>query len=72
MLVLKLGSVSMLVILLGNGFHSEIVLGTKECKKENIRSQTLAQLPSLAACLTVLQAMGSGLGTRLGKHSFRV
>ena len=68
MWVLKLGSVSMLVILLGNRFHSEIVLGTKECEKENTRSQALAQLPSLAVRLTVLQATGSGLGTRLGKH----
>ena len=26
--------ISVLVILLGNEFHNEIVLGTKECKKE--------------------------------------
>ena len=34
MQVLKIGSVSMLVTLLGSEFHNEIVLGTKECKKE--------------------------------------
>ena len=31
---LKIGSVSVLLILISNEFHNEIVLGTKECRKE--------------------------------------